>query len=274
VNYGSGTSTADTVYLNGHGQSDFSHVRFTWFNSSSNSEVACPYWIEQSTVGVNATFWVKIPLIPAATNSTMYIYYGKNNVTTTSNGSSTFEFFDDFSGNLSKWTAVGGTWQIQNGQLVAQTTAYGGQRLRANNFVFANDTVHVSADWISGTYFENALCIRGQSPNEQNNGYMTFLNTWPYDNRNRISMMSNGVETTLTGQGTTNPSQNVWYTYVFSAYGNTLTSTTSPIYSTALGVTDNTFSSGTLSLFDWSAAAETVHYRNLFVTKSASSDPT
>ena len=42
--------------------------------------------------------------------STMYIYYGKSNVATTSNGNATFEFFDDFSGNLSKWDPpVGGT---------------------------------------------------------------------------------------------------------------------------------------------------------------------
>ncbi len=137
VIFGSGNSTADTVYLNGHGQTDFSDVRFTWFDSSVNSELGCPYWIEQITPGVNATFWVKIPQIPATAVSTMYIYYGKSNVATTSNGTATFEFFDDFSGNLSKWDPpVGGNWQIQNGQLVAQTNGFG-QRLRASNFVFA-----------------------------------------------------------------------------------------------------------------------------------------
>ena len=272
VNYGSGTSSADTAYLGGHCQTDFSDIRFTWFNATSSSEVECSYWIENSTVGSSAVFWVKVPQISGTSNSTIYIYYGKTGVATTSNGTNTFEFFDDFSGTLSKWTAVGGTWQIQNGQLVAQINTYG-QRLRANNFVFANDTVHAQVEWTSGTYFENAICIRGQSPNEQSNGYMTFVSTWSSDNRDRISSMSNGVETTLASQGTTNPSQNVWYTYVFSAYGNTLKSTITPLYPTTLTVTDNTFSSGTLCLFDWSAASETAHYDNVFVTKSASQDP-
>ena len=273
VNFGNGTSSGNNVYLNCHSQQDFSDVRFTWFNASSNSEVECPYWIEQATPGVNATFWVKIPLIPASGSSTMYIYYGKNNCTTTSNGNATFEFFDDFSGNLSKWTAVGGSWQIQNGMLVAQTTAYG-QRLRANNLVFADDSVHATAQWVSGTYFENGPLVRGQSPNEQNNGYMTVLSTATSDSSDRIDMVSNTVKTTLAGQGQTAPSQNVSYSFVFSTYGNTLRSSISPLYPTVIASVDNTFSSGSFCLFSWANSAETVHYNNVFVTKYSYPQPT
>jgi hypothetical protein len=271
VNYGAGTSSGDTVYLNGHCKTDFRDVRFTWFNSTLNSEVECSYWIEQSTASSNATFWVKIPQITS--NSAMYIYYGKSSATTTSSGDSTFEFFDDFSGNLNKWTTVGGTWQIQNGELVAQTTGFG-QRLRANNFVFSNDSVHVKAEWVSGTYFEGGPYVRGQSPNEQNNGYMTLLSTWSEANRNRISSMTNGFENELASQGTTNPSKNIWYSYIFKLFGNTLKSSVSPLYPTEISALDSTFTAGTLCLLSWSGASENVHYDNVFVTKYANPEPT
>ncbi|MCW4000971.1 MAG: DUF2341 domain-containing protein [Candidatus Bathyarchaeota archaeon] len=272
VNYGSGTSQGDTVYLGGHGRTNFADLRFTWYNASQHAEVECPYWIEQYTTGANAVIWVKVPQIQSS-NSTLYVYYGQSSAATTSNGAQTFEFFDDFSGSLSKWTTVGGTWQIQSGELVGQTSAFG-QRLRANNFVFANNTVHVNIKWASGTYFEGGPYIRGQSPNEQNSGYITLLSAWAYDSRDRISLMSGGSETTLAAQGTTNPSKNVWYTYVFKAAGNSLSSTISPLYPSALSATSNAFSSGSFCLFSWSATSETINYDNVFITKASLTEPT
>ena len=274
VNYGSGTSQADNVYLNGRCQTDFKDIRFTWFNTSSNKEIECPYWIEQTTSGLKAVFWVKIPQISSINNSTMYIYYGRyTTVPTTSNGNATFEFFDDFSGDLSKYTAVGGTWQIQNGELVAQTTAFG-QRLRVNNFVLANGTVHVNAKWISGTYFESGICARGQAPNEQNNGYLTFQSTFTNDLRQKIVVRSNGATAPLVSQGITSPTANVTYSYIFKLYGNTLRSSISPLYSTEIVTKNSAFSSGTLCLFSWSNSVENVRYSNLFVTKYVYPEPT
>ncbi|MCW3995066.1 MAG: DUF2341 domain-containing protein [Candidatus Bathyarchaeota archaeon] len=271
VNYGTGTSSGDTVYLNGHCQPSFNDVRFTWLNPTTSTEVECPFWIEQSTTGSSAIFWVKVPQIKS-TGSTMYVYYGKSDAATISNGAATFDFFDDFSGDLSKWTTVGGSWQIQSGELVAQTTAFG-QRLRANGFTFANHSIHVSVKWISGTYFEAGPMVRGTVGSEQNNGYMTFLSTWSLDNRERISMMSGGLETVLASQGTTNPSTNVWYNYVFKLFGNQLRSTITPLYSTELSAANNAFSSGSLCLFSWSGASETVRYDNVFVTKYSYPEP-
>ena len=273
VNYGNGISSGDTVYLNGHSQTDFSDVRFTYFDSSLNSEVECPYWIEQITPTVNATFWVKIPQISGAGTSTMYVYYGNSNAKTTSDGNSTFEFFDDFNGDLSKWTAVGGNWQVQNGTLNAQTSGFG-QYIRANNFSFGNDSVHIKVKWISGTSFESGPLVRGQTPDEQNNGYIALQTTLSSDNREKIMMRQNGVSTKLAGQGTTNPSQNVWYSYLFKLYGNILKTSISPLYPTLLNATDNTFSSGSLCLYSWSSSTENVAYQNLFVTKCTNPEPT
>jgi len=272
ASYGHGTDTGENVYLSGRSRTDFGDVRFTWLNYSSKSEVECKYWIEKLTNGTNAIFWIKIPKILGKVDNTIYIYYGKEDATTTSNGNDTFDFFDDFNGTLAKWTTVSGTWQIENGELSATTTGFG-QRIRANNFSFGNHSVHVSIRWISGTYFENGPYVRGQSPNEQNNGYTTFLSTWSYDNRDRIAKMSGGSETTLTGQGTTNPSRDIWYDFTFKLYKNTLKSSISPLYSSETTATDNSFSNGTLCLFCWSGSSEHAHYNNLFVCKYVDPEP-
>jgi len=274
VHFISGVDDEENVYLNEHSRSDFGDIRFTWFNLSSSQEIECNYWIEELGISDYAVFWVKIPEISSISNSTIYVYYGKDNAITTCNGDRTFEFFDDFNGTLNKWTTVAGTWKIENGELSAETTATPfGQRIRANDFTFTNNSVHIKIKWISGTYFEHGPYVRGQQPNEQSNGYMTMLSTWGGDSRNRISKMSNGLETTIAGQGTTNPSKDVWYDFIFKLYGNLLKSSVAPLYSTEITAIDKTFSSGTLCLLSWSGSSEHVHYDDLFVCKYVDPEP-
>ena len=76
VNYGSGESSEDTVYLNGRCKPDFGDIRFT---DNDNNEI--PYWIE-SVSGTLATIWVKVPSITS--DSYIYIYYGNESAATTS----------------------------------------------------------------------------------------------------------------------------------------------------------------------------------------------
>lgn len=104
AHYGAGTSNGENVFLNSHSRTDFGDIRFAWFNRSSNSEVGCNYWVEDLDISESGVFWVKVPEITAQVNATLYVYYGKADATTSSNGQATFEFFDDFSGDLSKWT--------------------------------------------------------------------------------------------------------------------------------------------------------------------------
>jgi hypothetical protein len=271
--YENGTDNGDKVYLNRHSRTDFGDIRFTWFNSSSRDEVECDYWIEELKTNDNAVFWVKIPEISSTINNTIYIYYGKSDATTTSNGEATFDFFDDFNGTLAKWTQVGGTWQIENGELSAQTTTYG-QRIRAKNFIFGNNSVHVKVKWIAGTYFEHGPYVRGQLSNEQYFGYMTFLSTCIYFQRQRISKITGGpYGTTIIGNGTIDPSRNVWYNIEFKLYGNRLKSSISPLYYTEISGTDSSFNNGTLCLFSWSASSEHSHFDDLFVCKYVEPEP-
>ncbi len=84
-------------------KSDFSDLRFV----DNDSLTVLPYWIETYTANVSATIWIRIPSLSASSNATIYMYYGNNAATSVSNGTATFEFFDDFAGdtlNPDKWT--------------------------------------------------------------------------------------------------------------------------------------------------------------------------
>ncbi len=106
-------SYGDIISTNNHCNDDFSDVRFRNSNLSN-----LDYWMEDYTSGDNADFWVETDSVNSSPNSSMfYCYYGNPSATTTSNGSNTFIFFDDFSGDLSKWTQYSGTWEISGGQL-------------------------------------------------------------------------------------------------------------------------------------------------------------
>lgn len=99
--YGSGTDTSDQVYCSSNCESDFGDIRFT----ASDGTTDLSYWLQTYTDGTSATFWVEVDSIPASpSTSNIYMYYGNSSASTTSSGSDTFLFFDDFSDDLSQWT--------------------------------------------------------------------------------------------------------------------------------------------------------------------------
>ena len=99
VYYGSGSDSGGSVYLDSKGETDFGDIRFTDNDGSTELD----YWMESKTDSDNAVFWVEVA-DTLESNAVIYIYYGKTGETTTSNGADTFLFFDDFSGDLSKWS--------------------------------------------------------------------------------------------------------------------------------------------------------------------------
>jgi hypothetical protein len=103
-------------------KSDFSDLRFV---NDSGQELS--YWIRNYTASSDATVFVKIPSIAASSTETIYMYYGNNSASSTSNASATLEFFDDFdtdtSSNYTNHTheTHGGsgswTWDTANSRL-------------------------------------------------------------------------------------------------------------------------------------------------------------
>ena len=67
------------------------------------------YWLESGCNSDCTRIWVKVPSIPGGSTKMIYFYYGNSAATTQSNGTATFEFFDDFDDGVidsSKWTGV------------------------------------------------------------------------------------------------------------------------------------------------------------------------
>ena len=109
-----GTDTGNAIYVGDKCNPDFGDIRFT---NSSDTELS--YWIENYN-SQYADIWVKVDSIGTSTN--IYVYYGNPSATTTSNDDTTFVFFDDFAGDLSKWTSAG-TPTISSGILTLNTTS-------------------------------------------------------------------------------------------------------------------------------------------------------
>ena len=97
-------------------QTDFDDIRFV--DSSGN---LLPYWIESitgTTPNQTANVWIKTNL--STGNNTAYMYYGNANLTSASDGTNTFIFFDDFNSeslDTTKWT-TSGTPVTSNGKLL------------------------------------------------------------------------------------------------------------------------------------------------------------
>jgi hypothetical protein len=89
----------------GHTLAGGADVRFT----SGNGTTLIDFWIETwNPAGTSASIWVQVPTVAASTNTMIYLYYGNSAAATASNGTNTFEFFDDFESGLGKWTVGGG----------------------------------------------------------------------------------------------------------------------------------------------------------------------
>jgi hypothetical protein len=100
-NAGSGL-TAYQVKVNVTYDSDmkpnFDDIRFT----DADGSTLLSHWRESYTASTSAIFWVKVPAVPSGSKA-IYMYYGNAAASSASDGTATFVFFDDFSGDLSKW---------------------------------------------------------------------------------------------------------------------------------------------------------------------------
>ena len=87
-----------------HMQTDFDDVRFT--DDGGINEL--DYWIESYVVSGYAIFWVNVT-DDLDSNQDIYMYYGNSEVSTTSNGTATFLFYEDWSTETieaSRWTTI------------------------------------------------------------------------------------------------------------------------------------------------------------------------
>lgn len=103
---------------------DFSDVRFK--DSAGSSDLS--FWLESKTDSTTATFWVKVPAIPASPSTVVIrAYYGRAAYTSASDGENVFSFFDDFSGMVltnANTTNAASTATPSNTNLLGENIVY------------------------------------------------------------------------------------------------------------------------------------------------------
>ncbi|MFX0088924.1 MAG: DUF2341 domain-containing protein [Candidatus Hodarchaeota archaeon] len=107
VNFGAGTDNGENAYCDSQCRADFGDIRFT----DDDGVTELDYWMEEKVDFNYGVFWVEIRDDLSTTSATIFMYYGNSTATTTSNGTETFLWFDDFIGNSldnGKWNEVGG----------------------------------------------------------------------------------------------------------------------------------------------------------------------
>ncbi|MFA5087047.1 MAG: DUF2341 domain-containing protein, partial [Candidatus Paceibacterota bacterium] len=143
-----------TIVYDSKMQTDFRDLKFTDGTGTANLN----YWIESKTDSATAVVWVKVASIPIS-GTTIYMYYGNSAATSASDGTLTFDFFDDFNGasiDAGKWTVTlngGGTVSVSDG-MASITTGGAGQypTMACNTDVAANNMIwEIKAKRSAGT---------------------------------------------------------------------------------------------------------------------------
>lgn len=183
VHYGSGTDSGIDVYTSSNCKTDFGDIRYT----QSDGNTLLDYYLVQKIDSDKAVFFVELNSIPASGGADFYIYYGKSDATTASNGSSTFDDFEDFettSPSIDTNGNVGITLSRQNttvkeGSYATQNSGSQGYKLRMDNDVDYDIDDYIVEGWIlneTGSGNERlgpGIFIAGADG--QNNGYQAIL---------------------------------------------------------------------------------------------------
>ena len=102
-------------------QDDFDDLRFYYINNTTEEKI--PYYIDFKQDGSYAYVWLRIPYTPAYGYSKIVMYYGNSTVSSESNASAVFYFYEDFTGpDLSdKWTVLDPShYTLENGYIKLQ----------------------------------------------------------------------------------------------------------------------------------------------------------
>lgn len=213
-----GTDSAGVVYLGTGVQNDFDDVRFT----DNDETTSLDFYIASTTSGVSAEFWVEVA-DTLTSNATIYVYYENASATSASNGSNTFLFFDDFSGDLSKWSIDSENTDsitISSGSLrhdpdASQTkNAYSDSRARTASYQVADGAIHYKS-YLGGPTNRKIHQFGFRASG------LTFTSGYAYRNQNSASdggffEFSGGSWTNIGGnEGPV--SANTWYNMMLTA---------------------------------------------------------
>ncbi|RLG28963.1 hypothetical protein DRO03_08445, partial [Methanosarcinales archaeon] len=110
-------------------------TRFTYYNYTTENETEIPFWIESwNSTAETSTIWVNVTSLANNANTTIYLYYGNTSASSASNGTNTFEFFDDFPGSsidTTKWPYTVGGPTVSGGELRLDYIEYPGDKIHS-----------------------------------------------------------------------------------------------------------------------------------------------
>ncbi len=242
-------------------KSDGTDIRFA---DSKGNELN--YWIESwDYAAKSARIWVIVQSIPASLNTIIRMYYGNPAATQLSNGDKTFDFFDDFSGDLSKWTAETGDWSIINQELKGTHSGCKDLSGIIANYASASDIaidVDVKAiNWKDkpGRFsvlarYKKDYSAYGATYDIYPSAYGPFLIEKP-----SMIMVKSDI----------NINPNIWNRLDFKIKGSNLEANLNDI---GITVKDNSFISGSVGLRVWCGATNL--FDNFRVRKYTSPEPT
>jgi len=113
INISTSSGTTPTGYqINVVLNSSLVGANFNWSRTcndlrfvNKNDNTLLNYFVKScSSINQNASIWIKIPQLISTSVDNIYMYYGNPVAISLSNGGNTYDFYDDFESNLSKWT--------------------------------------------------------------------------------------------------------------------------------------------------------------------------
>ena len=136
-----------SLVSNSKAQANGSDVRIVDFNGNDLN-----FWIDDDTYNTSSTsFWVKMDSLAPTGNTSIFIFYGKTGEISNSNGSATFEMFDDFNGSIlsSKWSSCDSSNNnitISNGNLILASSSGNNTSIISDSIFSDSKPVRVEMD--------------------------------------------------------------------------------------------------------------------------------
>jgi len=184
-------------------KSDCGDIRFT----DNDGTTKLSYWLESGCNSASTKIWVKVPSVPSG-SKTIYMYYGNPFASSTSNGTATFIFFDDFSGttiNTTKWSKTDPSGYItQNGQLIISNgpATWGNTEMHSVQN-FARDSIVAQAKYrstceVGATYQDTTmLWWKDSTTGTSYTDFIYALYFYRYGGSNVLTMYEDGFPRSL-----------------------------------------------------------------------------
>ena len=136
-----------SLISNSKAQANGSDLRIVDFNGNDLN-----FWIDDDTYNTSSTsFWVKMDSLAPNGNTSIFMFYGKTGEISNSNGSATFEMFDDFNGSIlsSKWSSCDSSNNnitISNGNLILGSSSGNNASIISDSIFSDSEPVTVEID--------------------------------------------------------------------------------------------------------------------------------